>query len=226
MSWSVSTNFSLPVVNVTIVNDLQYHDEALLRLTVRELVSSFALKPDQVQNEVLRAFKGQLVLSILADYFDGNEYMWKKFLEESWEISIKTGRGVSKKGINSPNSALDIEAMACSMLLSESFLASLSQASAMWSIYRNASCTLSNSLQESTLALKESVATAAARLFSKGLPCVFVNDTALDVKFSVGNEDKTGLLCKSGDSQAFDFPASCLKRSCYSSLLLTCLAFQ
>lgn len=199
-------------IKLTLVNDLQGLDEAILRLTVRNVVANGRLQADVRNNKDSPPFTAcdfNFHTSILADYFDASTSMWKVLLLNPWEISAKGNRGCSRGFLsNRPSTTVDVDSFPCHLSFSEQFLMSVASANRMWSVYTAASSSALESLQQSSQvskSLRRSVAASAARTFISSLPYALENHAGISIELVINGEKRERRTCNSGSIEYFRF---------------------
>ena len=209
-STSVEVKISMPETRVTVVNDLQGLDEALLRVTVAHFVAGGRMKSQELGGET--TFDFHLNTSILADYFDPSINLWNELLTKPWEITLKGIRAPSARFKSDRlSTTVDLESMACCISFSEQFLASLAGANRMWSIYSTAIAAPVEELGRTSVvapvdaSLKRSMAASAARNLVTSLPYAVENHSGVDVSFLLPGPREDCRKCPNGSSQYFRF---------------------
>ncbi|KAL7576943.1 hypothetical protein ACA910_006700 [Epithemia clementina (nom. ined.)] len=141
-----SMNVTLPEAKITIVNDLQGLDDALIRFDFHNVVTNMQVREGAritPSTDPYTGFDAHLNCSIGADYFDNSEGLWKDFFLKPWELTIRAGRGPNLRlKTNRPSTYLDIESFPCHISFSEEFLFSLASANQMWTVYSMATSSL------------------------------------------------------------------------------------
>ena len=209
-STSVEVKISMPETRVTVVNDLQGLDEALLRVTVAHFVAGGRMKSLELTGET--TFDFHLHTSILADFFDPSINLWKELLTKPWEITLKGIRAPSARFKSDRlSTTVDLESMACCISFSEQFLGSLAGANRMWSIYSTAIAAPVEELERTSIAgsvdasLKRSMAASAVRNLVTSLPYAVENHSGIDVSFLLPGPREDCRECPNGTSQYFRF---------------------
>jgi hypothetical protein len=232
-----SFKMTLPDAKLTIVNDLQGLDDALIRFEVQNLVANAQIRQgERIKSDSApyTGFDANLNCSLVADYFDHAEVMWKDFLVKPWEMTFRGSRGPNRKMPSSrPSTSLEIESFPCHVSFSEEFLMSLASANRMWSIYSMATSSLLNSSVEpkdhspdprhratggmaQTMVkgvapkadgLRRNMAATAARTLVTALPYGLENNTGIDFEFKIlGSGDNNLKACSNGTIEYFRFP--------------------
>ena len=89
-------NITLPDAKLTIVNDLQGLDDALIRFALLNVVANAQVREGerlQRDSEPYTGFDANLNCSITADYFANSEGLWKDFFLRPWEFTVRGDRG-------------------------------------------------------------------------------------------------------------------------------------
>jgi hypothetical protein len=210
----VSVKLTLPETKVTLINDLQGIDEALLRITIRNLVVGGQVRAGERAYEGSSPFTGfdcNVHTSILADYFDSSSNDWEVLLLRPWEATLKAGRAIKKMQPSRPSTAIDLESFPCYMSFSEQFLMSLASANRMWSVYSAATSSALSSvgptseIGELSNTKRKSMAATAARTFIASLPYALDNHSGVPVEFQVHGEHEDLRTCESGSIEYFRF---------------------
>lgn len=204
---TLSVKLTLPQTRLTLINDLQGVDEALLRVTVRNLVAASQVRqnePSEVGYYV--GFDINAHTSLLADYFDSEAKLWKKLLVRPWEVSLKGMRTASQRSDTGRiSSTLDVESLPCSLSFSEKLLTSLASANRMWAVYSSAASSEVDAAHDrASTKLRRSMAATAARTFVSSLPYAIDNRSGRNLKFSVTGIEASR-LCRAGDVEYFRF---------------------
>jgi hypothetical protein len=207
----ISMKVTMPETVVTLINDLQGLDEALVRIKLVNMMTGAQVRNNDPAPYTCFDFHGHS--SVLADYFDAPNNRWRPLLLKSWEISTKGFRGPCSTRFesNRPSTSLDIESFPCHVSLSEQFLASIASAHKMWSIYSTATNSAFESGVSSQLGpklqkqLRKSTAASAARTLITSLPYAVENHTGMVVEFVVHGEDEKRFSCESGSLEYFQF---------------------
>jgi hypothetical protein len=130
-------------VQVTVVNDLQGLDEALLRISTQNFVASGNIMDGaRITSDLppFMAFSFTFHTSILSDYFDAESNSWRYFLVKPWEITLNGRRGPNELMPSTrPSTIIDIESLPCHISFSEQFLMNLASANRMWAVFSAAS---------------------------------------------------------------------------------------
>ena len=146
-------NITLPDAKLTIVNDLQGLDDALIRFDLLNVVANVQVREGerlQRDSEPYTGFDANLKCSITADYFANSEGLWKDFFLKPWALTVRGGRGRNLKlKSNRPSTFVDVESFPCHISFSEEFLLSLASANQMWTVYSMATSSLLASVQTS-----------------------------------------------------------------------------
>lgn len=207
-----SFKLTTPEVRLTLVNDLQGLDEALLRLTIRNIVANGRMQAEVRTNKDAPPFTGfdfNFHTSILADYFDASTNMWKVLLLHPWEVSSKGNRGPSRRfQSNRPSTTVDVDSLPCHLSFSEQFLMSLASANRMWSVYSAASSSALESLDQASQeskSLRRSMAASAARTFISSLPYAVENHAGITIELIINGEKQERRTCASGSIEYFIF---------------------
>lgn len=205
----VSVKLTMPETKVTLINDLQGIDEALLRITIRNLVVGGEVRAgERAGSSQFTGFDCNVHTSILADYYDSSSNDWEVLLLKPWEATLKAGRRPSKNMQSSrPSTAIDLESFPCYMSFSEQFLMSLASANRMWSVYSAATSSALNSVGPSLLSdnSRKSMAATAARTFITSLPYALDNHSGVPVEFRVHGKHEDLRTCESGSIEYFRF---------------------
>ena len=146
-------NITLPDAKLTIVNDLQGLDDALIRFDLLNVVANVQVREGerlQRDSEPYTGFDANLNCSITADYFANSEGLWKDFFLRPWELTVRGGRDRNLKlKSNRPSTFVDVESFPCHISFSEEFLLSLASANQMWTVYSMTTSSLLESVQTS-----------------------------------------------------------------------------
>ena len=206
----ISLKITTTETKVTVVNDLQGLDEALLRIALRNFIANAHTQQNvrfKSDSTPFNSFDFSVHTSILADYFDAHGRSWKSLLLQPWEISSKGSRGLNRRvQTERPSTSIDIESLPCHLSFSEQFLMNLASAQRMWSIYSAASESALESLDESaSKSLRKSLAAGAARSFISSLPYAIENISGIELKFVVFSEKEQHRSCSSGSIEYFQF---------------------
>lgn len=199
-------------IRVTIVNDLQGLDEALLRLSTRNFITSAQVLEGARIKPFLpcfTAFDFTVHTSFLADYFDASTNSWKVLLVKPWELSLRGRRGPSERlPSNLPYTTFDVESLSCHVSFSEQFLMSLASANRMWAIYTAASTSSMSIVDQSSAiskGMRKSIAASAARSFVAALPYAVENRTGSDIEILINGVREEKRLCSEGSIEYFRF---------------------
>lgn len=209
---STSMKLTTPEIKITVVNDLQGCDEALLRFVVRNCIFQGHLQENSmtsIGSIPFDAFECSIYTSILADYFDSSSRSWKTLLLQPWELSLKGSRGPNRRVPSSrPNTVFDIESHPCHLSFSEQLLMSLASANRMWTIYTSATESALSSMKSQVRAgerLRKSLAAGAARNFVSSLPYALENHSGVDFKVEIKGDRKLERNVSSGSIEYFRF---------------------
>jgi hypothetical protein len=209
---STSLKLTTPEIRITVVNDLQGCDEAILRFIVRNCMLQGHRQENcmtSIGSRPFDAFECSIYTSVLADYFDSSSVRWKTLLLQPWELSLKGSRGPNRRVPSSrPNTVLDIESHPCHLSFSEQFLMSLASANRMWTVYATASESAFQSLDvntRTTKSLRKSLAAGAARSFVSSLPYAIENHTGVQIKLEVVGDRGHARTIPSGCIEYFRF---------------------
>jgi len=223
-------NLTIPGVTVTIINDLQGLDQPLFKIVADSVVGGGEVKvPFMNDTSSLFAakkltFDAHFNASLSADYFDTSTNLWAKFLQEPWELTIRSKRTKESKFNSQRFSALlDIEAHPCYISFSEQFVVSIGAAKQMWSMYStattNASSRGSNGDEDSTVVenmeninqsfIRKSLAANVARALVTTMPYGINNHTGFAVEFFLSGGEEMApqkrQFCKTGQLKYFRF---------------------
>jgi Vacuolar sorting-associated protein 13, N-terminal/N-terminal region of Chorein or VPS13/Repeating coiled region of VPS13 len=211
-SGEASFKLTTPECKFVIINDLQGLDEALVRVTFRNIVASGYIQNGEGNNTDSPPFTGfdfSFHTSVLSDYFDASKNIWKVLLLQPWEISSKGSRGTSRRFESSrPSTTIDIDSLPCHLSFSEQFLMSLASTNRMWSVYSLASESAVSSvdqLSQKNMSLRRSMVASAARTFISSLPYAVENHCGVSVELQINDNDKTRRFCQSGSIEYFRF---------------------
>ncbi|GKY92337.1 hypothetical protein MPSEU_000204700 [Mayamaea pseudoterrestris] len=188
---SMSVKLTISEASLTCINDLQGIDEAIMRVTVRNLTGAAQVKEEQLipgTKLPYTAFQFTLQTSILADYFDSGANQWSVLLSTPCEVACRASRGISHRFTTKrPSTTVDLESFPLHLTCSEHFLLALASANYMWKVYSQAIeyAVMSQATDASDLKLRRSVATSAARTLIKSLPYAIENHTGVDIQFMV-----------------------------------------
>jgi hypothetical protein len=209
---STSLKLTTPEIRITVVNDLQGCDEALLRFIVRNCMLQGHRQENcmtSIGSRPFDAFECSIYTSVLADYFDASSVSWKTLLLQPWDLSLKGSRGPNRRVPSSrPNTVLDIESHPCHLSFSEQFLMSLASANRMWTVYATASESAFQSLDvntRTTKSLRKSLAAGAARSFVSSLPYAIENHSGVQIKLEVSGDRGLTRIIPSGCIEYFRF---------------------
>lgn len=212
MKSEITVKITTPEMKLTLVNDLQGLDEALVRVSVRNFIANGITQTGQKSDagsHVYTAFDFSVHTSVDAHYFDSSYNDWRTLLLHSWELSAKGNRGSSQRfRSNRPSTTLDIESLPCHLSFSEQFLMSLASAYRMWSVYSAASSSALESLEKiscESLHVRKSMAASAARTFISSLPYAIENHCGVDINFLINDEKKMRRICRTGKMFFFRF---------------------
>jgi vacuolar protein sorting-associated protein 13A/C len=211
----ISIKLTMPETKVTLINDLQGLDEALLRITIRNLVAGGQARVGErlgVGSSQFTGFDLNVHTSVLADYFDASSNDWEVLLLRPWEATLKAGRSANLKSQPfRPSTAIDVESFPCHMSFSEQFLMSLASANRMWSVYSTATSSVLDSVGptsevgELSNQKRKSMAATAARTFITSLPYALDNHSGVPVGFLVHGELADLRTCETGSIEYFQF---------------------
>jgi hypothetical protein len=209
---STSLKVTTPEIKITVVNDLQGCDEALLRLIIRNCMLQGHRQENcmtSIGSRPFDAFECSIYTSILADYFDSTSVKWKTLLLQPWDLSVKGSRGPNRSVPSSrPNTAIDVESHPCHLSFSEQFLMSLASANRMWTVYTTASESAFKSLNtniHTTETLRKSLAAGAARSFVSALPYAVENHSGIQITLEVKGDRGLTRIIRSGCIEYFRF---------------------
>lgn len=174
MNCTTSVKITLPETSITIINDLQGLDEALLRATLQNMMVGAQIREGECLPGTSLHYTGfevNLHTSVVADYFDAPSNLWKSLLVKPWEVSSRNNRGPNNRFQSKhPSSTFDIESYPCFMRFSEQFLMNLASANRMWQVYSTATTSAQDSKpspsrpsRPSRTSLRKSIAASAAR---------------------------------------------------------------
>lgn len=207
---------TLPMTNITVINDFQGLDDALFRVTFSNLVTGAEGSKGLLLGNPQGTYDFHVNTSVAADFFDSSMKVWQKLLRNPWELTLNSTRGVSKRfRTNRLSTTFDLETYPCHLSFSEQFLVNLSAASRMWSIYSRAISVATGVpvgvVDDATnLVTLEALAANAARNLVISLPYAVENHSGVDAFFSstgssTGESDRKS--CPSGTIQFFRFDA-------------------
>jgi hypothetical protein len=211
---TISVKVTISEATISVVNDLQGLDDALLRITTRSTMINGQLREgERMASSPTRftAFDLMAHASVLADFYDEAKNKWRPLLLEPWELSTKSARAESNRFQSPrPSTTIDIESFPCCLTFSEQFLLSIASANRMWSVY--ATATTSAFESENPIEGKKkrdsvsmSLAASAARTLTTSLPYAVENHTGVDVSFVVRGEKDTEVICGTGTVEYFRF---------------------
>jgi len=209
-SLTISVKITVPEAKITLVNDLQGLDDALLRFTIQNMMCGIQSRGGErigSSESTYTGFDMNAHTSILADYFDLPTSDWKSLLLKPWELSLKAARGRSSRfKTERPSTTIDFESFPCFLAFSEQFLMNLASANQMWSVYSTATSSALDSEHTSRNAsVRMSVAASAARTLVTSLPYAVENHTGVEVGFVVHCAKDDSYTCESGMLEYFRF---------------------
>lgn len=211
---TVSVKLTLPDAKMTVINDLQGLDEALLRIAVQSLtLSSQFREGEQTAPSATpyTAFDVIVNTSVLADYFDAATIQWRPLLLQPWEISAKAVRSNSNRyNSRRPSTTVDVESYPCTIAFSEQFLMSIAAANQMWSVYKTATSSAAGSGSIGSEGsrqdpLRMSLVASAARTLTTSLPYAVDNHCGVDAAFVVHGEREAVITCSNRTIEYFRF---------------------
>jgi len=208
----VRVKLTTPEMKLTLINDLQGVDDALLRFTTSNFVANGRMGTVVRSGDHGSSYQGfdfNLHTSILADYYDSSTSTWKVLLLSPWEVSAKGSRGESQRFQSKrPSTTIDIESFQCQLSFSEQFLMSLASANQMWNVYSAASSSALESIDEvskESKSIRRSLAASAARTFVSSLPYAVDNHAGIDMELVINGERPERRSCSSGSVEYFRF---------------------
>jgi len=213
-SSTMSIKITLQETKVTIINDFQGLDDALIRTTFRNMMLGAQLRDGEcitLGSDYHTGFNFNLHMSVLADYFDSPSDMWKPLLVEPWEVSSRASRAPNNRSkMLRPSTTVDVESFPCFMRFSEQLLTNLASANNMWQVYATATSSAvdqKSSFSLSKKSLKTSMAASAARNLITSLPYAIENHSGIDIDFIAHSEDNVHQRCENGTIEFFRFDA-------------------
>lgn len=208
---STSVKITTPEIKITVVNDLQGCDEALLRFIVRNCIFQGHVQENtmtSIGSRPFDAFECSVYTSILADYFDSSNTKWRTLLLQPWELSLKGSRGPNRRVPSSrPTTVFDVESHPCHLSFSEQLLMSLASANRMWTIYSSATESALSSMNSQVTGerLRKSLAASAARTFVSSMPYAVENHSGKPFKVEIKGARNQKRDVASGSIEYFRF---------------------
>ena len=204
----------LSQASLTIINDMQGLDTALLKVISQNTASKGEMITTDQQNDM--KFDFDFTSAFLIDYFDLSSNLWENFLLKPFEFSLHAERKL-RSNINVSKSrqmvsAVDFESNPCSISFSEQLLVSLGAASSMWSAYSNALQPAEQDVKKSKDKLQETIKRSIARSFVTSSPYALKNligvDVSFNIKFGDENTESPRHTCAGGQIEYFQFESS------------------